>query len=324
MINQPAIPSRKAPNRLSAPLNAALPYLLIAAPLLLVGLLVIFPAIQSFIRTLIGSGEDVTGGLSLTRYVQFFQDKASVNNLIFTIQVTVISVIALFAICLPLSIYLRFSRSRLTSWVQGIALFPLFVPGIILGYALIQFVGPRGTVPTILQISGLRPLVDNAYQLLFGLRGYRTPYLRPEGIVIGLVWESIPFTVMVLTSGLAQIDNALIESARDVGANRFQVFRQIIFPLVQRPLMIAFCLNFIGIFGSYTLPYLLGPASPQMMGVSMQRTYSEFQEARGAETQAVITFLMCLVVGLLYVRTIVRQRSDETRNPAARQKNQGA
>jgi ABC-type spermidine/putrescine transport system permease subunit I len=82
-------------------------------------------------------------------------------------------------------------------------------------------------------------------------------------------------------------------------------------PLLQRSVLIAFCLNFIGVFGSYTIPYLLGPAAPQMMGVSMQQAYSQFQDRIGAETQAVITFLCCALIGFLYVRTVTRQRANE-------------
>jgi ABC-type spermidine/putrescine transport system permease subunit I len=274
-----------------------LPYLLIAPPIILVFALLLFPALQSFVRTLTevpGSA----GGISLARYQAFFDDRVSMNNLVFTLQMTVISTVALFVVCFPLAIYLRFSPSRLASWVQSIALFPLFVPGIMLSYALIRFLRPRGMLETFLNLFGAAD-------------GYETPYLKPLGIIIGLVWEGIPFTLLILTAGLRQVDNSLIESARDVGANTLHIFWRILLPLSARSALIAFCLNFIGIFGSYTIPYLLGPASPQMMGIFMQRTFQEFQRPQEAETQAVITFLMCLVIGLLYVYAVTRQRADQ-------------
>jgi len=260
--------------------------------MLIVMMLIFFPALQSMVRTLF----DENGNLSLARYTDFFQDPISVSNLSFTFQITLITVAILFVVCFPLALYLRFSNSRLSNWVQTLALFPLFVPGIILAYALIRFFTTRGTLETMLNIAGLS--------------GYRTPYLKPAGIIIGLVWESIPFTVLILSAGLRQVDDALIESARDVGANNVQIFTRILLPLIQRPALIVFTLNFIGIFGSYTIPYLLGPAAPQMMGVYMQRTFSEFRLPDAAQTQAVITCLMSALVGLLYVRTISKQRAE--------------
>jgi len=294
--------------------NALLPYVLIAPPVILVAVMIFFPAIQSFIRTL--TPDNPTNGslaLSLDRYAAFFQDQISINNLVFTIEITVAAVIVLLVIGLVLALYLRFRKNRLSSFVQGLALFPLFVPGIILAYALIQFLAPRGTIDNLIRDTGTKPAFDAVYHV-FGLNGYRTPYLRPEGIVIGVVWESLPFTVLILTAGLGQVEDGLIESARDVGANPFQVFRSIVLPLIQRPLMIVICLNFIGIFGSYTLPYLLGPAAPQMMGVFMQNTYSEYRAPEAAETQAVVTFLACALVGMLYIRTIIRQQAGQRRS----------
>ncbi len=293
------VPTLNAPRpaRAARDLSGLLGYLLVAPPILIMVLLIFFPALQSIVRTLWVEPEN--GGVaqfSFNQYISFFQNPISLANLWFTVVVTLITVGLLFLICFPLSIYLRFSNSWIARWVQVLALFPLFVPGIILAYALIRFLGSRGTVETLLT--------------LIGIKGYHTPYLKPTGIIIGLVWESIPFTTLVLTAGLRQVDNALIESARDVGANYWQIFLRILLPLTQRAALIVFCLNVIGVFGSYTIPYLLGPAQPQMMGVYMQHTYTDYQDLTGAQTQAVISFLVCAVVGILYVRTITRQRAE--------------
>ncbi|MBN8619319.1 MAG: ABC transporter permease subunit [Anaerolineae bacterium] len=276
--------------------QAAFAYLLVAPPLLLMLLLIFIPALQSIARTLT---VDVDGqvGFSFSRYVAFFQDRISVSNLMFTFQVVFLTLATIFVVCFPLALYLRFAQGRLAAAVQILALFPLFVPGIILCYALIRFLGTRGTLETILNVVGVS--------------GYRTPYLKPEAIIIGLVWESIPFTVLVLTAGLRQVNDSLIESARDVGANDWTIFRRIILPLIMRPVLIAFSLNFLGIFGAYTVPYLLGPAAPQMMGVFMQQTFGQYRRPDDAETQAVITFIICSLVGLLYVRTVAKQRIQQ-------------
>ena len=224
--------------------------------------------------------------------MKFFQDPILRANLLFTLQITLATVALLFVVGFPLSLYLRFSKSRIAAAVQVLALFPLFVPGVILAFALIRFLGSHGILDTLLR--------------LLGSTKYYTPYLHAQGIVIALVWENIPFTVLVLTAGLRQVEDSVIESARDVGANDWQVFTQIIVPLITRAVLIVFCLNVIGVFGSFTIPYLLGPAQPMMMGVSMQQTFNNYQDRTGALTQAVITFVFCAVVGLLYVRTVTR------------------
>ena len=272
-------------------------YLLVAPPFLLMLLLILYPALLSVVRTLFPSVDGVRH-FGLENYQAFFSDPLSLRNLVFTLVVTVITIGLLFAICFPIALFLRFSTHWTTSWIQGLALFPLFVPGIILAYALIRFLGPNGLFETLLEVTT-------------GFGGYRTPYLRPSGAVIGLLWESIPLTVLILTAGLAQVPNGMIESARDVGASTLRIFFKIILPLVSRSVLIVFSLNFLGIIGSFTLPYLLGPASPEMMGVFMQRTFGDARAPERAETQAVVTFLICSVVGFLYVRAAVKQRQEE-------------
>jgi len=52
----------------------------------------------------------------------------------------------------------------------------------------------------------------------------------------------------------------------------------------------------------------MGPASPEMMGVFMQRTFSELRDPAQAQTQAVMSFLFCAAVGVIYVRSVIRSR----------------
>ena len=293
VTTSPPASARPARRKWSGPVA----YLLVAPPVLIMAFLIFWPAIQALIETLFVT-DSVTGQLSISlqNYIKFFNDRILVANLWFTLEVTFATVALLFAIGFPLSLYLRFSKSRIAAGVQMLALFPLFVPGVILAFALIRFLGSHGMLDTLLS------MVSTAR--------YYTPYLHPSGVVIALVWENIPFTVLVLTAGLRQVEDSVIESARDVGANQWQVFSQIILPLTTRAVVIVFCLNVIGVFGSFTIPYLLGPAQPMMMGVSMQQTFNNYQDRTGALTQAVITFAFCASVGLLYVRTVTRPKTE--------------
>lgn len=275
--------------------SGLLGYLLIAPPVLIMLALIFYPAAQAIVDTLfIPNPQTGQAAFTLQGYLSFFQNANQVSNLRFTILETLWTVALLFVVGFPLALYLRFSQSRMAAVVQVLTLFPLFVPGVILAFAFIQFLATHGMFDTMLNTVGIT--------------GFRTPYLQPQGIVLALVWEGIPFTVLVLTAGLRQVENSVVESARDVGANGLQLFWNILLPLSLRSAVIVFCLNVIGVFGAFTIPYLLGGAAPMMMGVSMQETFGSFQDRIGALTQAVITFLFCAVVGVLYIRTVSRRR----------------
>lgn len=268
--------------------------LLVAIPVFLVGWLIIWPIISAIWRTLWRPDAAGEVGFTLSSYVFFFSDQYSLDNLAVTLWTTGMCALLLLLICLPIALYLRFSAGRLPAYVQALAIFPMFVPSIILAYAFIRVLGPNGMLDILLNATGLPKI--------------RTPYLTPWGPVIGLVWDNIPLTVLILLSGLGAVANQSIEAARDVGANRLQVFWHIILPRISNSILVALSFSILGIFSSFTLPYLLGPASPEMMGPFMQRTFREVNDPINAITQAVITFCFCIVFGLFYVRSVARNQ----------------
>lgn len=268
--------------------------LLVAVPVLLVAWLIIWPIISAIVTTLWVRTPEGTQ-FSTETYQFFFSDAYSLSNLSMTLWTTGVCAVLLLVICLPIALYLRFSDSKVAGYVQGLAIFPMFVPSIILSFAFIRVLGPNGTVD----------LLANAV----GLPKIRSPYLTPWGPVIGLVWDNIPLTVLILLSGLGNVSNQAIEAARDVGAGKLQVLWHIILPRIGNSVLVAISFAVLGIFSAFTLPYVLGPAAPEMMGPFMQRTFRELFDPRNAITQAVITFGFCIVFGLFYVRSVAKNRT---------------
>ncbi|ALJ82707.1 ABC transporter permease [Ketogulonicigenium vulgare] len=265
--------------------------LLVAVPVGLLAWLIIFPIFNALWRTMV-----VDGGVSVETYAFFFTDAYSLRNLWLTIWVTAVCAALLMAICLPIALYLRFAKSRVAAVVQGLALFPLFVPSVILAYALIRTIGPNGAVDILLVNMGLPKIVS--------------PYLTPWGPVIGLVWDNIPLTVLLLVAGLGGVSDNAVEAARDAGAGKIAVFRHVIIPQIGNSVLVVLSFTVLGIFSAFTFPYVLGGASPEMMGPFMQRTFGQLFDTRMAMTQAVITFAICAVFGAFYVRSIARGQKE--------------
>ena len=268
--------------------------LLVAIPVVLVAWMVIYPIISAVVTTLWMPDANGTDAFTLKTYRFFFSDGYSLANLQLTLWTTALCGIILLVVCLPIALYLRFSEGRLPAYVQALAIFPMFVPSIILSYAFIRVLGPNGMVDIILNAMHLPKI--------------RTPYLTPWGPLIGLVWDHIPLTVLILLAGLGVVSDASVEAARDVGAGRVALLWYIILPRIRNSILVAISFSVLGIFSSFTLPYVLGPAAPEMMGPFMQRTFSDMNDPLNALTQAVISFAFCLIFGIFYVRSIARNR----------------
>jgi ABC-type spermidine/putrescine transport system permease subunit I len=269
--------------------------LLVAIPVLLVFWMVIFPILSAVVTTVwYPSKPGAAPVFSLETYRFFFSDGYSLNNLWLTLWTTTLCAIILVIVCLPIALYLRFAKGPLAAYVQGLAIFPLFVPSIILSYAFIRVLGPNGMVDILLNAVHLPKI--------------RSPYLTPWGPLIGLVWDHIPLTVLILLAGLGSVSDASIEAARDVGAGRLSVLWHIILPRLGNSILVAVSFSVLGIFSAFTLPYVLGPAAPEVMGPFMQRTFRDLYDPQNAITQAVISFFFCIVFGLFYVRSVVRNQ----------------
>ncbi len=281
---------RRGPHRLRG--EGALGLALVLPPLLVLVFLIIVPALTAVIETLTPPPGSA-GGATLGTYAQVLGSRILRADIWFSVVVTLVAVAVTFCLSYPLALYLRFSTGRLPSMLAVLFAIPLFVPVVIASFAMITFLVNHGMVSTILYRLGIQrfpPLVYNA-----------------TGIVLTEVWAMIPFAVLILGAGLQAIDDALIDSARDVGAGGLRTFVSIILPLNATPTMITLTLLYIGIFGSFTIPYLVGGNAPQMLGVTMTNYLTQYLRRTEAVTMAVIAFLIASVVGAIYVASVSRR-----------------
>lgn len=271
-------------------------------PFLVLILLIVYPAIEAFTFSLgqvptdnaafsTGMHLIVSPTPTLEVYRQLFASSFFQADLSLTFTVTFLSVVLILIVSYVLALYVRFGSGGLVSIVRSLYLIPMFVPVVIASYALITFYVDHGLLQALLSQVGM---------------GYSSPIYKMLGIVIGEVWTNIPFAVLLLGSGLDGLPQEMVEAAQDAGAGFFSVLFRIVVPLNLVPAMIVVTFSFIGVLGSFTIPYLLGPNAPQMLGVAMQAYFISYQQPQPAVAMAVITFLLAAIAGAVYVWATAR------------------
>jgi ABC-type spermidine/putrescine transport system permease subunit I len=283
--------------------EAVLGLALASPPLVVLFLLIIFPAINAFTFSLgqvpldnpvFNTGMHLIASPTPTLAVyqnllasEFFQ-----ADLAITLEVTAFSVVFVLTIAYILALYLRFGAPGLLSRViSTFYLLPMFIPVVIASYAIITFYVDHGLLQAMLNGLGI---------------GYASPIYGPGGIVIGEVWTSIPFAVLMLGSGLDALPPEMIEAAQDVGAGFFAILWRIVLPLNIVPTLIVVTFTFIGVLGSFTVPYLIGPNAPQMFGVAMNAYFTGYQQPQPAVAIAFLTFAIAAIAGVVYVWATAR------------------
>ena len=265
---------------------------LVALPVGLLLTLTLWPTLRMVAATFL-----IDGHVSADRYSAFFHDSYSMANLRYTLEMGLVSALTALVVSFGIALYLRFSAGRIATMIHALSLFPLFVPSIIISYALVRFLGPNGLFQLILE--------------QVGFTHYRTPYLTPVGPFLAFVWENLPLPVLVLSAGLSQVSDHTVEAARDLGAKSGRILWEILLPQMRRSLLIAFSLIFMGIIGAYTVPYMLGPAAPEMMSVYMQRTLGNLHDVDSAQVQAVVLMVISSIVGAFYIATMLKSSGGE-------------
>ncbi|MCK4264900.1 ABC transporter permease [Candidatus Babeliales bacterium] len=148
-----------------------------------------------------------------------------------------------------------------------------------IGFPIAYFISLKGGIwKMILLILIILPSWSNlivqiyAWFFLLDPNGLLSPLLRYIGVIskplhilntiyailIGMVYVFLPFMILPIYAVLSKMDKKLLEASADLGANRFNTLRRIVFPLSLPGIYTGFLLVFIPAFGEYAIPSLLG------------------------------------------------------------------
>jgi len=225
--------------------------------------------------------------ITLDAYRDVFSDSQFRESLLATIEVTVAGTALTLALAWAIAGYLRFRDGRLSRFVAGASVVPMFVPVVIGAYAVLSFWAPNGFPRTLATHLGWSGFPSFSYTL--------------AGVTIGSVWSNLPFATLLITSGLSAVPDAQIDAARDAGAGPWRRFTAILLPMTSLPTTIAATFTAIGILGSFTVPYIVGSAGDTLLGPLMSKTYNAFSMPQQAQVMAIVVFALALVAAIGYL-----------------------
>lgn len=267
-----------------------LPYLFVLPTLLITILFVLYPIVNSVIRSVQVEGSKE---FTLDNYIYFFTDPIMLKNIGYTLMIAIMTVLLTILIAYPFAIYVRFNNTRVSKLLYNLTLLPRFIPGMVSVYAIKQLISDSGLINRIGMVMGLDIQLGFMY--------------TEKGIIYTNVWFNIPFSVLIIASALSSISISNIDSARDVGASNWKIFKNIIFPLSYKDALIAATFVFMSNVGSFTTPYLIGGNSPKMLGVVLNERFSIYRNYESAAALSVIMFAICSISAGVYIYTNMKR-----------------
>ncbi len=193
----------------------------------------------------------------------------------------------------------RFKAGRFAPVLLAIALLTLFGGYLTKIYMWRTILGSNGILNTSLLSLGLIDEPITAF--LF----------NPVSVVITLGHYLLPFAILPLYGALQSIRSEPIDAARDLGARRGQIFRQVILPQAALGIATAFTLVFLFAAGDFATAGLVGGPDASLIGVFIQAQFTQrLNQPMGSAMAFTMVAASLLLVALvsLSIRQILRYR----------------
>jgi putative spermidine/putrescine transport system permease protein len=256
--------------------------------LTIVIVLVLYPLSLAILTSLRGAE-----GIGFQRYLAFFASAKSYGILLQTLLISCLATVGAIVLSLPLAYVIRRSdRSRTVLRILTVT--PLAVPVLVSAFALTLFFSEHGLFNYLL--VRILHLTSQPLQI-----AYTWP-----GLVLACVWRFFPYTALVVIGALESLDPSIEEAAYSTGARPSQVFLRVTLPLLTPAIVTGSVLTFIGAFGTFSIPLVIGRGQ-EVLSVVAYRYALTFFDWGSASTVVIIMAAIQLSLLALYTRLLRRR-----------------
>ncbi len=198
------------------------------------------------------------------------------------------------AMCLILGYPFAYSIARIESRFKGLLIFLIIIPfwtsSLIRCYSMVTLLKPKGVINSILLSLGI---IDKPLPLLY----------TDTSVMIGLVYNLLPFMVLPLLTNIERLDHRLLDAARDLGANRLTTFRKIILPLTLPGILSGCILVFLPAMTIFYIPDLLGGSKSLLLGNLIQNQFLIAGNWPVGSAISIVFTLLLAILLLIYWRS---------------------
>lgn len=188
------------------------------------------------------------------------------------------------AICLVLAYPLAYILTKLRHSSQNTVVMLMMIP------MWMNFLLRIYAWVILLQKNG--PL-DMALSLL-GIHG--TYIGNTAAVIVGMVYEYLPFMVLPIYTVMSKIDGGLIEAAQDLGSNSFDVFRKVVFPLSIPGIISGITMVFVPSASTFLVSQYLGGTDDIMIGDVIDKIFWTDQNTGSAISLVLMVFIFVFLV----------------------------
>jgi len=127
------------------------------------------------------------------------------------------------------------------------------------------------------------------------------PLIRtPGAVILGMVYNYLPYMILPLYSTIVKIDNRLIEAAEDLGCNAYQTFGRVVLPLSAPGIFTGITMVFVPAVSTFYISQKLGGTDTVLIGDVIERLFKQGQNQNlGAALSLVLMALVFVCTGIM-------------------------
>ena len=213
---------------------------------------------------------------SLGRY-----KKAFAISIVYAAISTVITLILAY----PMAYFMTKLKISSQRMIMLIVMLPMWTNFLIRTYSWITILANTGIINTLLGKLGIGPL-----KLIN----------TPGAVILGMVYDFIPYMILPIYSVMSKIDNSLLEASEDLGSNAFNKFKKVIFPLSRPGVISGITMVFVPSVSTFYISQKLGGNKTMLIGDTIEYFYNLGPDYYNVAS-AISLVLMVLIMISLFI-----------------------
>ncbi len=218
---------------------------------------------------------DKSGAFSLNSFSQ-------IPDYFSTILLSILYGLAATVICIilgyPFAYFLSKHTERTQRTIVLLVMLPMWMNFLIRTYSLMTILGDTGVINSLFSFLHIK----NVHMIN-----------TSGAVILGMVYNFLPYMILPIYSVLSKIDNSLLEAARDLGSNRITTFKRVILPLSVPGLLSGITMVFVPCVSTFYITQKLGGGQIVLIGDVIE---SQFQSANNYNLGAALSFILMILI----------------------------
>ncbi len=193
----------------------------------------------------------------------------------------------------PLSYFIARAPARRRNTFLFLILVPMWTNFVIRVYAWMMLLRTQGVINSVLGwLAGLVGLSFTPFEMLY----------TQGAVLVGMVYEFLPFMILPIFTSLEKIDLSLYEAAADLGAGQVRTFFRVTLPLSMPGVVAGTILVFVPVMGTFIVSDLLGGRQIVLVGNLIQNQFLIARDPTFGSAASLVLMAMTLIVTYFYTR----------------------